>query len=256
MRTYLTYVHAKPDTESASGIFYVGKGSHKRAHLINRVISNRHYTNTVKKYGAENILVGTIECSSEAIAFDLERGLIKCLRRSGVKLTNLTDGGEGTSGYKLSEDQTARISVASKRNWADPAYRARIVKAQTEAQRNVVMTEKKTVSALVNAAKGREALKRPDTKAIASKKNSEHSLLMWADEDHRNTVIEKMKSVWTEEKRRIKGQDVLGRVRMTNGESERNVKPEGVADLLRLGWTKGRKIRTPNKRPRSDKKPF
>lgn len=108
--SFVAYVHARPDTKDASGIFYVGKGMGKRyAQLRNR---NAHHKNVVNKYGAENILIGKIECSTEEIAFDLEKGLIKCLRRSGVKLTNMTDGGEGSTGYAPSAETKRKTSKA------------------------------------------------------------------------------------------------------------------------------------------------
>lgn len=130
------YVHARPDTVSATGIFYVGKGTARRASNVAR--RNPHHTNIVAKHGAENILVGMIPCSSEAIAFDLERGLIKCLRRMGVKLTNMTDGGEGNSnpsqetrskiaaalrGTKASAETREKLSSVNKKRMENPAAR-------------------------------------------------------------------------------------------------------------------------------------
>ena len=115
---FYAYVHAKPNPMSVADIFYVGKGKGKRARLVaNRGTSNRHYKHTVAAIGAENVAVGIIECSSEAIAFELERGLIKCLRRSGVRLTNLTDGGEGSSGYVPRPETRQKIGEAARMLW-------------------------------------------------------------------------------------------------------------------------------------------
>lgn len=99
MAEFYAYVHARPNTVSAQGIFYVGKGSAKRVRHVGR--SNRHHSNIVQKYGKDSILVGAIPCSSEDIALELEKGLIKCLKRSNVVLANRTSGGEGISGYKF-----------------------------------------------------------------------------------------------------------------------------------------------------------
>lgn len=110
--TFVAYVHAKHPVTCAAQIFYVGKGSVSRAKTFKKANKNQHYANTVKKYGRENILIGTIECSSEKIALDLEKGLIKCLRRMGVKLTNQTDGGEGISGYRHTDATKMRISAS------------------------------------------------------------------------------------------------------------------------------------------------
>ena len=105
MNLFYSYIHARPD----GSVFYVGNGKGRRyLELLGR---NPYHQNVVNKYGAENILVGKIDCSSEAIAFDIERGLIKCFRRMGVELTNLTDGGEGTS--NPSPETRAKLSKAN-----------------------------------------------------------------------------------------------------------------------------------------------
>jgi hypothetical protein len=115
---YNAYVHARPD----GGVFYVGKGSTKRSLEMTRS-RNAHHASIVKKYGAENILVGTLNCSSDAISLELERGLIKCFRRMGVELANKTDGGEGTRGLKKSSEECSDISQRMLSFWADPVNR-------------------------------------------------------------------------------------------------------------------------------------
>lgn len=102
------YLHAKPDVMGIQGIFYVGKGNQlKRCRKMSR--RNKYHTEVVKEYGKSNILVGVMECSTEDIAFELERGLIKCLLKSGVSLCNLSRGGEGPSGIPSSSLQKARM---------------------------------------------------------------------------------------------------------------------------------------------------
>lgn len=105
---FYAYIHAKP-----SGVpFYIGKGSKKRAYNFWR--RNKHYTNIVSKYSAVNILVGKMDCSSEKIAYELEKGLIKCFKRMGVSLVNRTDGGEGGTGYKCSDELRKIRSINGK----------------------------------------------------------------------------------------------------------------------------------------------
>lgn len=108
------YVHCKPDGTP----FYVGKGTVRRSNkLYGR---NEHHTRTVEKYGKENILIGRMECSTDDIAFELERGIIKCLKRSGVELTNQTEGGLGglqdqvpwNKGKTFTEEHRAKLSAA------------------------------------------------------------------------------------------------------------------------------------------------
>lgn len=93
---FCAYVHFKPDMTP----FYVGKGSVKRAHDLKPKRRNDWHGRIVAKYGAENIIIETMPCKSEAEAFLRESLAIKALRITGVKLCNMTDGGEGASGLK------------------------------------------------------------------------------------------------------------------------------------------------------------
>ena len=74
---------------------------------------NPFHKNVIKKYGRKNILVGTMECSDEATAFELEKGLIKRFRAMGYKLTNMTNGGEGMSGYVYTDEHREKQRKAS-----------------------------------------------------------------------------------------------------------------------------------------------
>jgi len=95
---YYAYVHCKPDGTP----FYVGKGTLRRSRSLSS--RNIHHRHTVDKYGAENIVMGRLQCSSDSIAFELEAGIIKCLKRMGVSLTNYTEGGVGAPGVKVSKE--------------------------------------------------------------------------------------------------------------------------------------------------------
>jgi len=122
MKASFAYLHCKPD-----GIpFYVGKGALRRAKYLGE--RNPHHQNTVKKYGSKNILIGLMECSSSDIAYELERGLIKCLRRMGVALTNLTEGGDG--GRNPSPETRKRLSDAAKKRGVSDACKLAKVKAK------------------------------------------------------------------------------------------------------------------------------
>ena len=109
------YVHCKPDGTP----FYVGKGRLRRAMRLSG--RNQYHTRTVEKYGKENLLVGMLECSSDAIAFDLEIGMIKCLKNMGVKLTNHTNGGDG--GKPPSNTGRLNMSEAAKKRGISQACR-------------------------------------------------------------------------------------------------------------------------------------
>jgi len=149
--TFYAYVHARPDTTDSSGVFYVGKGRGKRFRAL--PARNRYHGFVLAKHGAENVLTSKIECSSDDIAFELERGLIKCLRRAGAELTNMTDGGDGTSGHVVTEEGLARRSEGMKARWADPEERERL-RASIRAANIESWADPETRANRANAMKG------------------------------------------------------------------------------------------------------
>lgn len=209
--TYFAYIHAKPNTVDASGIFYVGKGKGGRSHDLSP--RNRHHGFVVNKYGKSNILIGKFEVSSEQIAFELEIGLIKCLRRMGVELTNQTDGGDGISGFKASPEQLVRYSETAKEvgarpeviaarskattelnlaRWADPEYKARTSAAMTG--------KPKTMSA--KAIEARRVNGQHSTSDEARAKVGEASKRNWADPEFRAKMSLKRKAAWQDPAKR------------------------------------------------------
>lgn len=137
LQDYYVYTHS---TEK-HGIFYVGKGNERRITSIPRP-RNPHHTNIVKKYGKENIIVKTMLCRSEQHALDLEVRMIAALRNGGVKLVNMTDGGEGVSGHKKSKETLRKIA----KTMSTPEYKARqsailkLVKSTPEYKEKVALT--------------------------------------------------------------------------------------------------------------------
>lgn len=104
---YYVYLHRRNDTNE---VFYVGKGKDKRA--WSRSGRNEWWLRIVAKTG---FTVEFIEQGiSEQSAFDLEVELIKFYRDCNHTLCNLTDGGEGQSGYKRPQEITDRIAAALK----------------------------------------------------------------------------------------------------------------------------------------------
>ena len=111
MNRFYIYFHLKPD----GTIFYVGKGAetgevkngkwrYRRANT--KIARNPLWQNIVAKYGGYTIeIIKTNLTESEAI--HLEKYYIKLFRKrsDGGLLANMTDGGEGLSGYKQSEKQ-------------------------------------------------------------------------------------------------------------------------------------------------------
>lgn len=108
-KVYGVYMHCKPD-----GLpFYIGKGTDKRSRDFFTGRNSRH-KRTVAKYGRENILVRFMQCESESSALEMEKGLIKTFRVCGFDLANYTDGGDGVSGIKHTEETRKRMSITRK----------------------------------------------------------------------------------------------------------------------------------------------
>lgn len=107
MNQFYTYIHTRNDT---GDVFYVGKGRGDRSHQHKS--RNRHWKNIVTKHGLT--VHKAMTHLTEQEAFEHEKFLIICLRDMGVRLVNLTDGGEGPTGFKHSPETRARMSLAQK----------------------------------------------------------------------------------------------------------------------------------------------
>lgn len=108
---WCTYLHCRPDGTP----FYVGKGRLSRARQLRRS-RNRHHQAVVDKYGEANIGVFCFPCTSEVEAMEDEKQQIAQLRKEGYVLCNMTDGGEGFTGGRHSEEYKRRLSDAWRGN--------------------------------------------------------------------------------------------------------------------------------------------
>lgn len=96
---FYVYLHRR---KSDGLVFYVGKGKGKRAWVLSDIDrKNDHWTKTKNKHG---IYVEIVKSGmTEVCAFTLKRILIHQLRKAGMPLTNMTNGGEGVSGFVSSK---------------------------------------------------------------------------------------------------------------------------------------------------------
>ena len=103
MSQFYVYEHITKDTNA---VFYVGKGTGYRSG--SKSDRNIHWKRVAKKHGfTVNIVAQNLD---EELAFLCEQERIDQLRRLGVKLCNYTDGGEGISGHKHSEETKKKLS--------------------------------------------------------------------------------------------------------------------------------------------------
>jgi hypothetical protein len=143
------YGHYKPGTDE---LFYIGKGSGKRAY--SRAGRNNLWHKTIKKYGGFVVKILRDELTdveAEQIEIQLIQKYGKRINESGC-LVNIADGGGGNYGWVESEEQK----------------RIRIQKT-IEACQNPELRERRSIASL-------ESQNRPEVK----EKHSEASSKMWS----------------------------------------------------------------------------
>jgi hypothetical protein len=104
---FVVYCHKRP---TDGEIFYVGKGTAYRAKRSDS--RNNYWNNIVEKHGGFDIEI-VAENLTEVEALGFEVVLIKGLRDAGAKLCNLTDGGEGVSGFNHSLASRERMRTTN-----------------------------------------------------------------------------------------------------------------------------------------------
>ena len=96
-------------------VFYVGKGSKNRYKDMR--MRNRYFLNIVNKIGIDNIKIDIIENNlTEEQAFQKEIFYINYYKKQGCNLTNISKGGEGSSGWfdSLSDEEKEKHREISK----------------------------------------------------------------------------------------------------------------------------------------------
>lgn len=111
---FYVYVLFRPDGRPC----YVGKGKGERigqhARLGGRHV-NKHLSRIIKSAGGDLPGVKVVEDVSEAEALNTEKEFIRAIGRElhGGPLVNLTDGGEGLSGYKTPPEVIEKRRIMS-----------------------------------------------------------------------------------------------------------------------------------------------
>lgn len=102
-------------------VFYIGKGTGNRMyqHYYLIIVNNKPYTNTKLQNKIKSIyknsgiiIYNKIIAISEQDAFNKEIELIKLHRENNIDLCNLTNGGEGISGYTFSHTVESKLKMS------------------------------------------------------------------------------------------------------------------------------------------------
>lgn len=109
---FYTYAHYRLSDNS---VFYIGKGKGSRAYSADP--RNPFWSNVVRKHGFKAEILAVWDTEQEA--FEHEKFLIACFRKDlKIVLCNLTDGGEGRSGFT----NTAEVRAAHSKLMRDPNF--------------------------------------------------------------------------------------------------------------------------------------
>lgn len=137
---FFTYLHSRADD---GAVFYVGKGTLPRSESANP--RSDWWKRVVAKHGlkVERLCVHT-----EKEALELEVFLISEFRKSGIPLVNLTNGGDGTSGYKYTDADRAKASAAQRGKKMHPETLKKLIAVNTGKAQSAESKEKKRLALL------------------------------------------------------------------------------------------------------------
>lgn len=216
---FYVYLHKKPGTDE---VFYVGKGKLNRAYVTKA--RNKHWQNTVKKFGGFDIEI-IKEGLTEQEAFELEA---ETVGKYGIEnLVNKTLGGISTTGYKHTKETKALLAEITKQriennpeyaamvsqnlqrlNYKqryDPEYRKLVSETQKQSYANLSPEEKKRRAEIKNAwrkdeekrAKFIQKLKDVSNRPEVKKKISDGVKKAWQEmnEEERQKKIEYSTSI-------------------------------------------------------------
>jgi hypothetical protein len=127
------YIHYRNDNNKP---FYVGKGKGKRYN--SKKDRNQHWKNIVNKVGYTSRIIENF--LTEEKSFEFEKYYIQLIGRKN--LCNYTDGGEGISGLKHSEETKKKIGEKSKGRKHSEEHKKKMSKSK-KGKKHSELTKKK-----------------------------------------------------------------------------------------------------------------
>lgn len=162
-KIFYVYEHWRPDTAVS---FYVGKGKHKRVRERKRNFLHDRVVAKLKAAGLDFEVRIVASNLTEAEAFAMERSRIEYWRSKGVRLCNMTDGGDG-SVTVFTPDVLRRIRAA----------RARQVVTEDQKEKHRKIMASPAVREKLSAA----AQARTSPNPFAGHKHSEETKRAWSE---------------------------------------------------------------------------
>jgi len=157
VNNFYVYEHWRLDRDEC---FYVGKGKGRRAYDMK--YRNRHHNAIQAKVAREGAAIEVRMVAiglTEEEAFDLECERIRFWRNAGIDLANMTDGGDGKSGYTCSEATKQKMSDAAKERNKNPEYIEKLrVKTKQTWETNPLIRER-----VIESGRARRGIKRKPT---------------------------------------------------------------------------------------------
>jgi len=126
----------------------------------------------LKTLSREPTIVIIENCYSRETMLIAEKTWIHYFRELGCNLRNMTDGGDGTFGYKLSVKQRFAIKERVSKKWQDHEFRERNRQAQIEAQNRPDVKAKRMGAN--NISKRLEVRTKQSASASGKKKSTNH----------------------------------------------------------------------------------
>ena len=125
-REYYVYIWYIVDTNE---VFYVGKGKGRRyKQASNR---NKFFTNMYKSHNCD--VKKIYENLTESEAFQKERETVKWYKENtNFRLTNQTEGGEGSSGWNPPQEYRDKQSKIHRSQWQDEEFREKMLAIRTD----------------------------------------------------------------------------------------------------------------------------
>ncbi|NZD50521.1 NUMOD3 domain-containing DNA-binding protein [Rhizobium leguminosarum] len=165
-KMFYTYVWR----DNSGAAFYVGKGVGKRA--FNTSQRSRAFGEVYKRGGCTVEIVDYFIHESQAHAHEMELIDFYGRRDNGTgELVNLTDGGEGASGWLISDETREKIGKAARGRTLSAEHRAKI----SEGNRGKKLSPEH-IAILIEANLGRVHSEKTKAKSSAAKRGNQYAL--------------------------------------------------------------------------------